>query len=111
VTVPQVDVGNRIQAQVQGRVLGYARIFWLPLVTYVAHGVAADLPLILGCTSGAGNARHIKAVTHLTYRANKEEYDALETLGATGWNWNSMFPAVKKVRFMFELNLSNGTKI
>ncbi|KAJ7493778.1 hypothetical protein FB451DRAFT_448970 [Mycena latifolia] len=29
-------------------------------------------------------------------RGNKAEYDALETLGAKGWNWKSMFAAVKK---------------
>ncbi|KAG6885093.1 hypothetical protein C0993_005976, partial [Termitomyces sp. T159_Od127] len=27
---------------------------------------------------------------------NKIEYDALEVLGATGWNWNTMFAASKK---------------
>ncbi|KAG6864406.1 hypothetical protein C0991_009713 [Blastosporella zonata] len=26
-------------------------------------------------------------------RGNKIEYDALETLGANGWNWDSMFSA------------------
>ncbi|KAJ7038992.1 hypothetical protein C8F04DRAFT_1255561 [Mycena alexandri] len=62
VTVPQVDVGNRPQAQVQGKVLG--------------GGSAINSGMYL--------------------RGNKEEYDALETLGATGWNWDSMFSAVKK---------------
>ncbi|KAJ7087089.1 hypothetical protein C8R44DRAFT_893257 [Mycena epipterygia] len=62
VTVPQVDVGNRTQAQVQGRVLG--------------GGSAINSGMYL--------------------RGNKEEYDALETLGAKGWNWKSMFAAVKK---------------
>ncbi|KAJ7174747.1 hypothetical protein C8R46DRAFT_1214924 [Mycena filopes] len=62
VTVPQVDVGNRSQAQVQGKVLG--------------GGSAINSGMYL--------------------RGNKEEYDALETLGATGWNWDSMFSAVKK---------------
>ncbi|KAJ6575781.1 hypothetical protein DFH09DRAFT_378512 [Mycena vulgaris] len=62
VTVPQVDAGNRTQAQVQGKVLG--------------GGSAINSGMYL--------------------RANKEEYDALETLGAKGWNWNSMFTAVKK---------------
>ncbi|KAJ7696946.1 hypothetical protein B0H17DRAFT_1052505 [Mycena rosella] len=62
VTVPQAYVGNRSQAQVQGRVLG--------------GGSAINSGMYL--------------------RANKEEYDALETLGATGWNWDSMFAAVKK---------------
>ncbi|KAF8172240.1 hypothetical protein K438DRAFT_1981691 [Mycena galopus ATCC 62051] len=62
VTVPQVDVGNRVQAQVQGKVLG--------------GGSAINSGMYL--------------------RGNKEEYDALDTLGAAGWNWDSMFPAVKK---------------
>ncbi|KAJ7609555.1 hypothetical protein DFH06DRAFT_1246833 [Mycena polygramma] len=62
VTVPQVDVGNRTQAQVQGKVLG--------------GGSAINSGMYL--------------------RGNKEEYDALETLGAKGWNWESMFAAVKK---------------
>ncbi|KAJ7257541.1 hypothetical protein B0H12DRAFT_1232574 [Mycena haematopus] len=62
VTVPQVDVGHRIQAQVQGKVLG--------------GGSAINSGMYL--------------------RGNKEEYDAFETLGATGWNWRSMFAAVKK---------------
>ncbi|KAG6918276.1 hypothetical protein DXG01_015650 [Tephrocybe rancida] len=34
-------------------------------------------------------------------RGNKAEYDALEILGATGWNWNSMFSAVKKSEHFF----------
>ncbi|KAJ7772352.1 hypothetical protein B0H16DRAFT_1769146 [Mycena metata] len=62
VTVPQADVGDRPQAQVQGKVLG--------------GGSAINSGMYL--------------------RGNKEEYDALETLGATGWNWDSMFSAVKK---------------
>ncbi|KAJ7924701.1 GMC oxidoreductase-domain-containing protein [Mycena leptocephala] len=62
VTVPQADVGNRIQAQVQGKVLG--------------GGSAINSGMYL--------------------RGNKLEYDALETLGAKGWNWQSMFAAVKK---------------
>ncbi|KAF7373955.1 alcohol dehydrogenase [Mycena sanguinolenta] len=62
VTIPQVDVGNRIQAQVQGKVLG--------------GGSAINSGMYL--------------------RGNKQEYDALESLGATGWNWDSMFAAVKK---------------
>ncbi|KAJ7087093.1 hypothetical protein C8R44DRAFT_820297 [Mycena epipterygia] len=62
VTVPQADVGNRTQAQVQARVLG--------------GGSAINSGMYL--------------------RGNKEEYDALETLGAKGWNWNSMYAAVKK---------------
>ncbi|KAJ7114555.1 hypothetical protein C8R43DRAFT_1156578, partial [Mycena crocata] len=62
VTVPQVDVGNRPQAQVQGKVLG--------------GGSAINSGMYL--------------------RGNKAEYDALETLGAKGWNWDSMFAAVKK---------------
>ncbi|KAK6984881.1 alcohol dehydrogenase, partial [Favolaschia claudopus] len=61
-TVPQADVGNRVQAQVQGKVLG--------------GGSAINSGMYL--------------------RGNKEEYDALETLGATGWNWDSMFAAAKK---------------
>ncbi|KAJ6522733.1 hypothetical protein B0H19DRAFT_1202486 [Mycena capillaripes] len=62
VTVPQIDVGNRTQAQIQARVLG--------------GGSAINSGMYL--------------------RGNKVEYDALETLGAKGWNWNSMFAAVKK---------------
>ncbi|KAK7046410.1 alcohol dehydrogenase [Favolaschia claudopus] len=62
VTVPQADVGNRVQAQVQGKVLG--------------GGSAINSGMYL--------------------RGNKEEYDALEMLGATGWNWESMFAAAKK---------------
>ncbi|KAJ7737626.1 GMC oxidoreductase-domain-containing protein [Mycena maculata] len=62
VTVPQVDAGNRTQAQIQGKVLG--------------GGSAINSGMYL--------------------RGNKAEYDALETLGATGWNWDSMFAAVKK---------------
>ncbi|RDB20671.1 Alcohol dehydrogenase [acceptor] [Hypsizygus marmoreus] len=34
-------------------------------------------------------------------RGNKAEYDALETLGAKGWNWKSMFAAVKKSEHFF----------
>ncbi|KAG6835219.1 hypothetical protein H0H93_003835 [Arthromyces matolae] len=67
VTVPQVDAGNRSQAQVQGRVLG--------------GGSAINSGMYL--------------------RGNKMEYDALETLGATGWNWDSMFAAVKKSEHFF----------
>ncbi|KAJ7257827.1 hypothetical protein C8J57DRAFT_545692 [Mycena rebaudengoi] len=62
VTVPQPDAGNRIQDQVQGRVLG------------------------------GGSAIN----SGMYFRGNKAEYDALETLGAKGWNWKSMFAAVKK---------------
>ncbi|KAJ7607725.1 hypothetical protein FB45DRAFT_947590 [Roridomyces roridus] len=62
VTAPQADVGNRTQAQVQGRVLG--------------GGGAINSGMYL--------------------RGNKAEYDALETLGATGWNWDSMYAAVKR---------------
>ncbi|KAJ6485382.1 hypothetical protein C8R47DRAFT_537787 [Mycena vitilis] len=62
VTVPQVNVGKRTQAQVQGKVLG--------------GGSAINSGMYL--------------------RGNKEEYDALEALGAKGWNWESMFAAVKK---------------
>ncbi|KAJ6468902.1 hypothetical protein C8R45DRAFT_837614 [Mycena sanguinolenta] len=65
VTVPQVDVGNRIQAQVQGKVLG--------------GGSAINSGMYL--------------------RGNKQEYNALESLGAVGWNWDSMFAAVKKSEY------------
>ncbi|GLB37971.1 putative GMC oxidoreductase [Lyophyllum shimeji] len=34
-------------------------------------------------------------------RGNEIEYDALETLGAKGWNWKSMFAAVKKSERFF----------
>lgn len=67
VTVPQADAGNRVQAQVQGRVLG--------------GGSAINSGMYL--------------------RGNKIEYDALETLGAKGWNWDSMFAAVKKSERFF----------
>ncbi|KAJ7321714.1 GMC oxidoreductase-domain-containing protein [Mycena albidolilacea] len=62
VTVPQVDVGNRVQAQVQGKVLG--------------GGSAINSGMYL--------------------RGNKDEYDALERLGAKGWKWDSMFAVVKE---------------
>ncbi|KAF9466969.1 GMC oxidoreductase-domain-containing protein, partial [Collybia nuda] len=67
VTVPQAGAGNRVQDQVQARVLG--------------GGSAINSGMYL--------------------RGNKIEYDALETLGATGWNWNSMFSAVKKSEHFF----------
>ncbi|KAF8058633.1 hypothetical protein FPV67DRAFT_1455169 [Lyophyllum atratum] len=62
VTVPQATAGGRVQAQVQGRVLG--------------GGSAINSGMYL--------------------RGNKIEYDALEILGAKGWNWETMFAAVKK---------------
>ncbi|KAG6816747.1 hypothetical protein H0H87_003336 [Tephrocybe sp. NHM501043] len=34
-------------------------------------------------------------------RGNMLEYDALETLGAKGWNWDSMFSAVQKSEHFF----------
>ncbi|KAJ1300912.1 hypothetical protein OPQ81_003337 [Rhizoctonia solani] len=74
-----------------GQLQGNAKYDWMFKSTPQIHVNNRILPLPRGKALGGSSAINLMAFD----RASKTEYDAWETLGNRGWNWNGLLPYMK----------------